>query len=143
MSDIIVPMKFLPDPPHLPTTPVDEAANVVFLIAVLAAVAFTVLYTIKARWYQTHAGRSVWAVFVGFTLLLADGYATRWIGHDYVLRDWLHAIPIVIIAGALIYQLCVLLVSLGRGGDQLLGQPIKDKPKTGPTPILPPSNKAM
>ena len=75
----------------------------------------------------------------GLYVYFIDPLTHAWSLQELVVK----AIPIVIIAGGLIYQLCVLLVSLGRGGDQLLGQPIKDKPKTGPTPILPPSNKAM
>ena len=132
MLTILAGSGLLPDPPHIAQTPVDEVTNTIFLIGVLAAIAFTLLYSLKSRWYQTHAGRSVWAVFVSFTLLLIDLFASRWIGHDYAGRDWLRLIPYTLLTVSLVYMLATLLASL-QSTTQILGSELKAH--TGPVPV--------
>lgn len=94
-------------------------ADIEILVALVAAVAFTVSYASFFNWRKTAAGRAVMWVFLSLITVSGIAALARWIGPDYFLREWFRAIGWAFVAYSVVHLVFVLWSNWGKGHSNL------------------------
>lgn len=105
----------------------NAVADVFIIIAFSAMLVFTVSYLLFFRWRKTKAGRAILYVFAALLAVTAISLVSRWIGPDYLFREWFRIIVWGLTVIAILNLIRVLWYNFVVGST-----PLRLEPRTQP-----------